>query len=80
MRAVLSYISDEERARRKTWGLDRHDEMWKGVLHMTPAPTVEHQRRLDELITFLSPRLTATDVARCAQASTCSAVTDDKQY
>ena len=60
MRAVLSYISDEELARRKAWGLDRHDEMWEGVLHMTPAPTVEHQRMLDELITFLSPRLATT--------------------
>jgi len=60
MRAVLSYISDEELARRKAWGLDRHDEMWEGVLHMTPAPTVEHQRILDELIAFLSRRLAAS--------------------
>jgi Uma2 family endonuclease len=60
MRAVLSYISDEELARRKAWGLDRHDEMWEGVLHMTPAPNVEHQRILDELIAFLSPHLGRT--------------------
>jgi Uma2 family endonuclease len=53
VRAVLSYISDEELARRKAWGLDRRDEMWEGVLHVTPAPTVEHQRILDELIRFL---------------------------
>ena len=57
MRAVLSHISDEELARRKAWGLDRHDEMWEGVLHMTPAPNVEHQRVLDRLIGFLEPRL-----------------------
>jgi Uma2 family endonuclease len=60
MRAVLSCISDQELAKRKAWGLDRHDEMWEGVLHMTPGPNVEHQRVLDELILFLAPRLTAT--------------------
>lgn len=31
--------------------------MWEGVLHMTPAPSVEHQRILDELLEFLRPRL-----------------------
>ena len=31
--------------------------MWEGVLHMTPAPTREHQRILDEMIAFLMPRL-----------------------
>jgi Uma2 family endonuclease len=60
MRAVLSYISDEELARRKAWGLDRRDEMWEGVLHMTPAPNVEHQRVFDELSFFLTGRLKAT--------------------
>src|SRR5262245_1722442 len=60
MRAVLSYISDEELARRKAWGLDRRDEMWEGVLHMTPAPNVEHQRILDELIRFLGGRMKLT--------------------
>jgi hypothetical protein len=52
MRAVISRISDEELATRKAWGLDRRDELWEGVLHMTPAPKVEHQRVLDELIQF----------------------------
>jgi Uma2 family endonuclease len=60
MRAVLSYISDDELARRKQLGLDRRDEMWEGVLHMTPAPNVEHQRILDELIRFLGGRIKTT--------------------
>lgn len=60
MRAVLSYISDAELANRKALGLDRRDEMWEGVLHMTPAPMVEHQRILDEFILFLARHLAAT--------------------
>lgn len=58
--AVLSHISNEELARRRAWGLDRRDEMWEGVLHMTPAPSVEHQRVLDELILHLTRHLAAT--------------------
>jgi Uma2 family endonuclease len=38
---------------RRRLGLDRWDEMWEGVLHMTPAPANEHQRVLDELLFFL---------------------------
>lgn len=57
MRAVLSHISDQELAERRVCGLDRWDELWDGVLHMTPAPTVEHQRILDRLIGFLEPLL-----------------------
>ncbi|HEX2340126.1 MAG TPA: Uma2 family endonuclease [Vicinamibacterales bacterium] len=59
MRAVVR-VTDEELAYRRSRGLDRWDEMWEGVLHMTPAPTVEHQRILDELIIFLARHLTAT--------------------
>lgn len=28
--------------RRRRWGSDRHDEVWEGVLHMTPAPRTAH--------------------------------------
>lgn len=57
MRGVLTHVTDEELAFRRTRGLDRWDEMWEGVLHMPPAPRVEHQRILDELISFLVPLL-----------------------
>jgi Uma2 family endonuclease len=57
MRAVLVNVTDEELARRRSIGLDRWDEMWDGVLHMTPAPSVEHQRILDRMIAFLEPHL-----------------------
>lgn len=48
-------VSAEELARRKRLGLDRWDEMWDGVLHMSPAPSYEHQRIVDELLLFLGP-------------------------
>ena len=57
MRAVVVHLTAEELAYRRSRGLDRWDEMWEGVLHITPAPTVEHQRILDRLIGFLEPRL-----------------------
>jgi len=53
MRAVLVHVSERELADRRSKGLDRWDEMWDGVLHITPAPTFEHQRILDRLIGFL---------------------------
>jgi Uma2 family endonuclease len=64
MRAVLLKVTDEELAHRRLVGLDRWDEMWDGVLHMTPAPSLEHQRILDEMIAFFTVRLRATGRGR----------------
>ena len=52
MRAVRVHVTDEELAHRRALGLDRWDEMWDGVLHVTPSPSVEHQRIVDALIVF----------------------------
>lgn len=60
MRAVIVHLGEEELADRRSKGLDRRDEMWEGVLHMTPAPSYEHQRILDEMMEFLRPRLRKT--------------------
>jgi Uma2 family endonuclease len=60
MRAVLVHVTDAELIRRRSIGVDRWDEMWDGVLHMTPAPSLEHQRILDELIIFLGRQLAST--------------------
>ena len=57
MRAVLVHVTDQELAHRRSIGLDRWDEMWEGVLHMTPAPSLEHQRILGQLVVFLEPLL-----------------------
>lgn len=56
MRALV-HVREEDLAARRAKGLDRWDEMWDGVLHMTPAPSLEHQRIADELIEFLRPCL-----------------------
>jgi Uma2 family endonuclease len=60
MRAVIVHVTEAELAHRRTTGLDRWDEMWDGVLHMTPAPGLEHQRMLGRLIGFLEAHLRTT--------------------
>ena len=60
MRAVVVHLREEDLAERRSKGLDRWDEMWEGVLHMTPAPSLEHQRILDRIIEFLGPRVRET--------------------
>jgi len=57
MRAVLVHVTEEDLARRRRLGLDRYDEMWEGVLHMTPAPDYEHQRIKGKLYVFLDTLL-----------------------
>jgi Uma2 family endonuclease len=45
--------------RRKRLGLDHHDEIWEGVLHMAPAPRNSHadiQQQLAELLGPLARR------------------------
>lgn len=49
------HVTDELLAERRRTGIDRFDEMWEGVLHMAPAPMVEHQRIVGELQVFLGP-------------------------
>lgn len=34
-------------------GVDRHDEMWEGVLHMNPLPNRDHQELVSELWLWL---------------------------
>jgi Uma2 family endonuclease len=57
MRAVVVHLPEEELADRRSKGHDLRDEMWEGVLHMTPAPSLEHQRILARMIEFLGPIL-----------------------
>jgi Uma2 family endonuclease len=60
VKAVLLEVSPAELARRKKTGEDRWDEMWEGVLHMSPAPGYEHQRIIAELVAFLVPLVRRT--------------------
>ncbi len=52
MRAVMLDVHAEFLEERRRWGADRWDEMWDGVLHMAPAPNIEHQGFEDQLLTW----------------------------
>jgi Uma2 family endonuclease len=41
--------------RRRRLGLDHHDEIWGGVLHMNPAPHGRHHRIAQQLAEILGP-------------------------
>jgi Uma2 family endonuclease len=42
MRAIMLEVPPELLEERRRLGLDRWDEVWEGVLHMTPPPAEEH--------------------------------------
>jgi Uma2 family endonuclease len=46
---------DELIERRHRSGLDRLDEVWAGVLHMIPAPSLAHARIAQQLAELLGP-------------------------
>ncbi|MGO9791504.1 MAG: Uma2 family endonuclease [Solirubrobacteraceae bacterium] len=48
--------------RRRRSGADRHDEVWEGVLHMIPPPSVEHERLLIKLGRLLGPHADAAQL------------------
>ena len=49
MRAVMLEVPAAFLDERRRHGADIWDEMWKGELHMPPAPNVEHQNVEGEL-------------------------------
>jgi len=60
MKAVVLDVSPQELERRRRTGVDRWDEMWEGVLHLSPAPAYEHQRIVKALLLFLEPLFAQT--------------------
>jgi Uma2 family endonuclease len=44
---------------RRRHGLDRHDEVWRGVLHVVPAPTGEHSSVSAQVKRLLAPPASA---------------------
>ena len=48
--------------RRRRWGADRHDEVWEGVLHVIPLPSVEHERLVIKLCRLLGPHADAAEL------------------
>lgn len=53
MKGVLCDVPQSLLDERRRTGADRWDELWDGVLHMTPSPSREHQDFQDELRTWI---------------------------
>ncbi len=49
--------------RRREWGADRHDEVWEGVLHMSPPPSSRHELIVRQLARVLDPLASARRLA-----------------
>ena len=57
MRAVLRLVPEQWLDERARLGLDVFDEMWEGILHMAPAPGLDHQRLGSKIVGFLDQLL-----------------------
>ncbi len=53
MRAVILDMPPHWLAERRRSGAERFDEMWEGVLHVSPSPNRNHQDFVLDLATFL---------------------------
>ena len=53
MKAVFVDVPQELLDHRRHTGIDRYDEMWEGVLHMAPAPRINHQAIVAAMIMAL---------------------------
>ena len=52
MRVVMAVAIPEVLRFRERTGADRFDEMWEGVLHMTPSPSFRHQSHASRILNF----------------------------
>jgi hypothetical protein len=55
MKAVVLDMPQHWLDERHRLDLDRHDEMWEGVLHVVPPASSDHNRLGAHLMTFLLP-------------------------
>lgn len=46
---------EEMLERRRALGQDRHDEVWEGVLHMSPSPSRRHAELVAQLLELFGP-------------------------
>ncbi|HUZ30397.1 MAG TPA: Uma2 family endonuclease [Solirubrobacteraceae bacterium] len=53
--------------RRRRWGADTHDEVWEGVCHVTPAPSMVHALVTAQLTVLLTPLARAAGLATSAE-------------
>lgn len=52
MKVVMPVALPEVLRLRRQTGADRFDEMWEGVLHMPPAPSIDHQDTASAICSF----------------------------
>jgi len=67
VKAVMASVPESLLEWRKRTGADRYDEMWEGVLHMPPAPTIDHEDLQWALETYLRLRWAKARRARVAR-------------
>lgn len=63
--------------RRHQLDQDRRDEVWEGVLHMIPPPSVEHERLAAKLVRLIGPLADATGLETTL---TIGIGTDERDY
>ncbi len=63
--------------RRHRLDQDRRDEVWEGVLHMIPPPSVEHERLAATLVRLIGP---LADTARLETTLTIAIGADEHDY
>jgi Uma2 family endonuclease len=61
VRAVFVEVPQEILDHRRSTGIARYDEMWEGVLHMAPAPKINHQAIVAALIAALGYALRSSE-------------------
>ncbi len=80
MRGVLIDIPASLIAKRQRLGLDRYDEMWEGVYHMPPDPSVDHQSLVTMLTRALFDEAVAAGLVVTAGLNLCHPGQSDRDY
>lgn len=69
MRAVIAEMPEHWAEERKRTGADKRDEVWDGVLHVPPEPTMYHQLLESRLVEVLGPLARQRGLECASQAS-----------
>lgn len=80
MRAVVQQMPASWLEERTRLGLDVFDEMWDGVLHVVPPPSLEHQELGGEIFAFLKPLLQARGLGVLYETGVYRPGTDGRDY
>jgi Uma2 family endonuclease len=80
MRALLLEPDPAWLEQRRQRGIDRHDEVWDGVLHVVPSPTPAHQEFELELAVVLRPIVRALGLKVFIELDILDAAKGDDDY